>query len=201
MRTLTALLVTVAITACTSSQGPYAYGERPYSYGYNDGYYGGYAPTGSRWDDRYPGPYTYRDDIYYRECRHQSDSAGVLGGAVIGGLLGNAVSDRRNRTGPTVAGVVLGGLAGAALTSRMNCGDRSYAYRTYHRGLNAGPGRYGWQNPQTRHRGEFYVQDYYRDRYGNRCANYSQTVWIDGRPQEATGYACQQPDGTWTFVT
>jgi len=204
MRTLSAILATIFLASCAGGQSTY-YNRPPPppppydgGYGYNDGYD---DRAGGRWDDRYPGPYSYNDDAYYRNCRNQSDPAGVIGGALIGGLLGNALSSRGNRAGPTVAGVVLGGIAGAALTNRMTCEDQSYAYRTYHHGLNQGPGRYTWENPETRHRGEFYVDDYYRDEYGNRCAEYSQSVWIEGRPEEARGYACQQPDGTWNFVS
>jgi surface antigen len=213
MKSLCALVVlSLTIAACASpgpryAGGPYPPPRPPQSYGGDP--YGppppppppGYDDRSARWGERYPGPYTYNDDVYYRECRNQSDPAGVIGGALIGGLIGNRLGNRGNRAGPTVAGVVIGGLAGAALTSRMTCEDQSYAYRTYHEGLNRGPGRYEWYNPQTRHRGEFYVEDYYNDPYGHRCAEYSQTIWVQGRPEEATGYACQQPDGTWQLVS
>jgi surface antigen len=190
MRTYSAVLA-LLVASCTSTGG-----------GYNAAY--PYSPPQSRyWNDTYPGPYTYSDDAYYRECRNESDPAGVIGGALIGGLLGNRLGGRGNRTGPTVAGVVVGGLAGAALTSNLNCDDRSYAYRSYYQGLNSGrPGsRYTWRNPRSGHSGDFYVRDYYNDRYGHRCADYSQTIWVNGRRQEATGRACRQPNGTWAIVS
>ena len=34
-----------------------------------------------------------------------------------------------------------------------------------------------------------------------RCSNYSQTIYVQGRPQEARGRACRQPDGTWAIVS
>jgi surface antigen len=44
------------------------------------------------------------------------------------------------------------------------------------------------------------VRNYYDDPDGFRCANYSQTIYIGGRPQEATGRACRQPDGSWAMM-
>jgi surface antigen len=116
--------------------------------------------------------------------------------------LGNAVGRGRGRTGATVAGVVVGGALGAALTRKLDCEDRSYAYKTYYDGFNAGRpnSEYRWRNPNNGHYGTFRVVDYVDDPHGFRCANYTQQIFIDGRPEAARGRACQQPDGTWTIV-
>jgi len=90
------------------------------------------------WRQRYAAPTTYNDDSYYRDCRSSPDPAGVIAGALIGGLLGNAVGNGGGRTGTTIAGVIVGGAVGAALTNNLNCEDRSYAYKTYSDGFNAG---------------------------------------------------------------
>jgi len=155
------------------------------------------------WRQRYSRSYTYNDDIYYQECRTGPDPAGVIVGALIGGLLGNAAGSGGGRTGATLAGVVIGGAVGAALTRNLDCEDRSYAYKTYYDGFNAGRPNavYRWSNPRNQHRGEFRVVDYYNDPAGFRCSNYSQTIYIQGRPQEARGRACRQPDGTWAIVS
>ena len=155
-----------------------------------------------RWRKRYVRTYTYNDDSFYQECRQSVDPAGVIGGALIGGLLGNAVGRGGGKGGATIAGVVVGGALGAALTRNLDCEDRSYAYKTYSDGFNAGRpnSAYQWRNPKTGHYGEFRVADYYNDPDGFRCANYTQQIFVDGRPQAATGRACQQPDGTWTIV-
>jgi surface antigen len=131
------------------------------------------------------------------------DPAGVIAGAVVGGVLGNAVGHGGGRTGATVAGVIIGGAMGAALTGHLDCEDRSYAYKTYADGFNAGRpnSAYRWRNPSNGHYGEFQVGDYYNDPDGFRCTRYTQKIYIDGRPQAATGRACQQPDGTWATVS
>lgn len=156
-----------------------------------------------RWRRRYVRTYTYTDDSFYQECRRSVDPAGVIGGALIGGLLGNAIGRGGGRTGATVAGVVVGGALGAGLTSHLECEDRSYAYKTYYDGFNAGRANavYRWRNPNTGHYGTFRVVRYYDDPDGFRCANYTQEIVVEGQPQLANGRACQQPDGTWTIVS
>lgn len=156
---------------------------------------------GQLWRQQYQQQYNYKDDSYYRECRSRPDPAGIIGGALIGGLLGNALG--RGNGVPTIAGVVLGGALGASLTNNLDCEDRSYAYKTYYDGFNGGREDvpYRWRNPSNGHYGEFMVQDYYDDRAGFRCANFTQKIFVDGRPQAATGRACQQPDGTWAVVS
>ena len=101
-----------------------------------------------------------------------------------------------------MAGIIVGGTTGALLTRNMSCEDRSYAYKTYSDGFNAGRtnAAYEWRNPQNGHYGQFQVRDYYNDPDGFRCANYTQQIFINGQPQAASGRACQQPDGTWTIV-
>lgn len=173
------------------------------SNGYGDGYSEwGRGDPADRWRQGYSQTYSYNDDIYYKECRDSPDPAGVIAGALIGGLLGNVVGQGGGRTGATIAGVVVGGVIGAALTRDLDCEDRSYAYRTYYDGLNSGRSgsRHEWRNPRNDHRGEFRVSSYYNDRYGFRCANFTQVIYVQGRPQEARGRACRQPDGVWAIV-
>lgn len=196
---IASLMLAIGMASCTTQPGGYYGGGGPY--------YGAPPPPRNAPYDR---PYSYRDDVYYNRCRNTVDPAGVIAGALIGGLLGNAIGRSNNRgyyrrndaTGATIAGVVLGGAAGALLTRNLTCEDQSYAYRSYYNGLNARRpnSRYSWQNPRTGNRGDFYVEDYYRGPRGGECANFSQTIWINGRPEEARGVACRQPDGTWAIV-
>jgi surface antigen len=155
-----------------------------------------------RWRQRYNRTYTYNDDVYYRECRNAPDPAGIIAGGLIGGLLGNAAAGRDARPAATIAGVIIGGAVGAALTSNLDCDDRSYAYKSYYDGVNSGRPNtaYQWRNPRNGHYGDFRVGDYYNDPAGFRCANYTQQVYINNRPQALSGRACQQPDGTWVIV-
>jgi surface antigen len=177
------------------------YDDRPP--GYQQPGVGVYGDPDQLWRQRYQRSYTYNDDVYYRECRNQPDPAGVIAGALIGGILGNVFGQNaRSRGVATLAGVVVGGAIGTALTRNLDCEDRSYAYKTYYDGFNSGRANvpYQWRNPRTGNYGEFRVDSYYNDPVGFRCANFTQQIFIRGRPQSATGRACQQPDGTWTIV-
>lgn len=187
-------------------------GYRWYSYGDNNYFLAAIASgliletvyrddRDQRWNQSYSRRYTYNDDIYYRECRNTADPAGILLGALIGGLIGNAAGGDHDR-GATFAGVIIGGAVGAKLTGNLDCADRSYAYRSYYNGFNSGrPGsRYSWRNPANDHRGDIVVGNYYNDRAGFRCTTFTQRIYIQGRPQVATGRACRQPDGTWAVV-
>lgn len=215
----------VQSAAAQPGYGQYGYGQnsgRDYPGGYRDGYRRGYDsargqgryddrapdlynPTAygasrQRWRERYQREYTYQDDVYYNQCRTKVDPAGVIAGALIGGLLGNALG--RGGGGATIAGVVAGGALGAVLTKGMDCEDQSYAYKTYYDGFNSGRTNvpYQWRNPRNGNYGEMRILDYANDRGGFRCANFTQEIFIKGRPQAARGRACQQPDGTWAIV-
>jgi len=191
--------------------------ENRFEDGYRTGYRAGYETARNRkryddrpvaadepdrrWRARYTQAYTYNDDNYYRNCRSSSDPAGIIAGAFIGGLLGNAASGGRG--GATAAGVIVGGSLGAAMTRNLDCEDQSYAYKTYYDGFNSGRpnSSYQWRNPKNGHYGNFRVVSYANDPDGFRCANYTQEIFIQGRPQTNKGRACQQPDGTWTIVS
>jgi surface antigen/Ni/Co efflux regulator RcnB len=162
-----------------ASKNRQRYDDTDYSYGYgydnpargyfNNGpsYNNGPGPNvsnddrGRRWQARYSRTYTYNDDSFYQDCRQSVDPAGVIAGALIGGLLGNSVARGGSKGGATVAGVIAGGAIGAALTKNMDCNDRSYAYKTYSQGFNAGRPNvaYDWRNPDNGHYGNFRVGD------------------------------------------
>jgi len=178
------------------------YDDTDYTYGVGYDYNYSTDARSQRWDQRYTRTYTYRDDSFYQDCRQSVDPAGVIAGALIGGILGNIVGSGGGRGGATVAGVIIGGALGATLTRNLDCEDRSYAYKAYYDGFNAGRPNavYQWRNPRSGHYGDFRVGSYYNDPDGFRCANFTQQIFISGRPQAASGRACQQPDGTWAVV-
>ena len=141
---------------------------------------------------------------FYRDCERQrqnSTAGGAIVGALAGGLLGNAISRGPQRGAGTAVGAIFGGVLGATIGNKMTCEDRSYAVDASYRGFEAGRPheRYDWRSPRGPY-GYLEVGDYYRDRGGYRCANYTQEIWIDGHPETGRGHACRQPDGTWRFV-
>lgn len=105
-----AALVMAAAPAAADAHRYYGggYGGYGYSRGYdNGGYYGrGYYGRSSYYGDR--GYYGY-----HHRC-HDGTGGAILG-AVAGGLLGNAVAGRGDRTVGTVIGGGLGALAGNSI--------------------------------------------------------------------------------------
>ena len=90
---------------------------------YDDGYY-------SREDrhDRYDSREYRRADRYYRNNNYRNNArcdkgtGGTIIGAVAGGLLGNDVARRGNKTEGSIIGAAVGALAGRAIDkSDSNC--------------------------------------------------------------------------------
>ncbi|MCP3729344.1 glycine zipper 2TM domain-containing protein [Sphingomonas sp. MG17] len=87
------------------AQSRYEYRDR----GYDQGYYGdryGYSDRGYRQYDR--GDRRYRS----RTSQRCDSSAGTIVGAIAGGLIGNGVAGRGDRTIGTILGGAVGALAG-----------------------------------------------------------------------------------------
>lgn len=96
------------------ADAPYGYGDggygAPYGYGYGDGGYGYGAP-------------------YRAEPKRDSGLGGAAIGGVAGGLLGNRIAGKGNRTVGTVMGAAVGAMAGAAIDKAEDSGrSRSQGY-------------------------------------------------------------------------
>jgi surface antigen len=129
-------------------------------------------------------------------------------GAVVGGVIGNQFGRGSGRTAATIGGVILGGIAGNAIAKDACRDDRHDAYyynNTYYDAFDGDEGHeYGWRNPHTHNYGYVTPGSYYDDGYegyAGPCREFSQRVFIDGRPETAYGVACRQNDGTWRIVS
>ncbi len=200
-------------------QADQGYADQGYVAQTDQGYYapegqGYYGQEDQGYYDQSGQGYYARDDYYSasdhyayrRECERQranNQVGGLVFGAIAGGLLGNAVSGRRNRGGATAMGMIMGGALGAGIAGNMDCDDRYYVQQTYYGGFERGYSNrtYQWRNPNIGHHGAFRVGDYYQGPRGQRCATYAQTIWIQGRPERARGYACRRGDGSWEILS
>jgi hypothetical protein len=89
----------------------YAY-DQAYRDGYNrDGYYNGYDRSYRGYDRSYRG---YNRSYRARQKCNDGDG-GTIVGAIAGGLLGNTVAGRGDRTIGTILGAGVGALAGRAI--------------------------------------------------------------------------------------
>ncbi len=121
---------------------------------------------------------------------------GALGGAAIGSAFGGGTSGH-------IAGALIGAGAGALIGNRigaaMDDDDKRRAYAAEMEALERGsPGApVGWRNPDSGRYGSVVPGPAY-DQSGRKCRAYTETIYIDGKPQTARGTACRNPDGTWT---
>ena len=122
---------------------------------------------------------------------------GALGGAAIGSQFGGGV-------GGHVAGAVIGAGVGALIGNRIGAAlddedkRRAYAARDGRARTRRRPARRcRWRNPDAAATARW-CRALLTCRTGRNCRSYTQTIYIDGRPQTARGTACRNPDGTWT---
>ena len=94
-------LLAIAATGAGCAEG--SYDQRPE-----------YRASGNNYDSQYYSGYTYYADQCQRE-KHDRNVGGIAAGAIVGGLVGNAVTSGRNRT----AGTIVGAAAGAAIGSNV----------------------------------------------------------------------------------
>jgi surface antigen len=129
------------------------------------------------------------------------ENTGTLLGAGSGALIGAAVAG--GGTGSRLAGAGIGALAGALIGNRIGASlderDKRLAYEAEMNALERGPSGapVGWRNPDSGRYGSVVPGPAYVDN-GRNCRAYTETIYIDGRPQTARGTACRNPDGTWT---
>ena len=121
---------------------------------------------------------------------------GALGGAAIGSQFGGG-------TGGHVAGALIGAGVGALIGNRIGNAldeqDKKLAYEAEMAALDRGQSGapVSWRNPDTGRYGSVVPGPAYVDA-GRNCRAYTETIYIDGRPQTARGTACRNPDGSWT---
>jgi surface antigen len=129
-------------------------------------------------------------------CSGRDHTAGTVLGAIAGGVLGSAAS--HGNGGAVVGGALLGGLAGNAISRDMDCSDRPYAARSYDDSFRGHVGeRHEWRNGPDRG----YVVTDREYRHGNRlCRDFTQVVYRGGREYDRHGTACQRRGGDWEFL-
>jgi surface antigen len=121
------------------------------------------------------------------------ENTGTLLGAITGAAIGSQFG---GGTSGHVAGALIGNRIGASLDEE----DRRRAYAAEIQALEGGAAGapVGWRSPNGRY-GSVVPGPYYTDN-GRRCRAFTETIYIDGRPQTARGVACRNPDGSWTPV-
>ncbi len=125
----------------------------------------------------------------------------VLGGAT-GAALGSNVGKGKGQIAAIAAGTLLGAMAGSGIGASLDRADQTY----YAQGANqtfesAKTGQtVTWVNPDSGNSGTFTPTNTYQAQDGKYCREYTQTVVVSGRKQQAYGVACRERDGSWRIV-
>ena len=124
---------------------------------------------------------------------------GSLGGAAVGGLLGNQVGKGSGNTLATIAGVVGGALAGGYVGRSMDQTDQACVGQTLeHSRVNQ---TVAWHDPDRDTSYWVTPTRSYAGRRGEPCRDYVTHGVVNGERQEINGTACRQPDGKWETVS
>jgi surface antigen len=120
---------------------------------------------------------------------------GSLGGAALGGLVGNQFGSGSGKGLLTAVGVVGGALAGGYVGRQMDPADHACVNRTLE---NTPTGQtVAWHDPQKDSSYWVTPTGNYQGSNGQPCRNFTTQAVIDGQTQQVAGTACRQPDGSW----
>jgi len=124
--------------------------------------------------------------------------AGGVGGAAVGSQIGKG-------TGNIVAiaaGTLLGAALGRSIGSSLDKADLNAYNQTSQNAMENG--KTGttstWSNPDTGRSGSVTPTRTFQNSSGQYCREYTQTVNIDGKTEQAYGTACRDQDGNWKIV-
>lgn len=132
----------------------------------------------------------------------EKQTAGTVLGGVAGGLIGSTIGSGSGRTAAMIAGAAIGALAGNQLGASLDERDRERATYTTQRTLEEYPtGQTNtWRNPDSGNYGSATPTRTFTDANGQPCREYTTTVTVAGKRQQAYGTACRDAEGNWRIV-
>ncbi len=137
------------------------------------------------------------------ETTGSKEGLGTLLGAVAGGVAGSQVGDGRGQLIATGVGTLLGAVIGSEIGKSLDRADQlALQHETQNTLENAPSGSTNtWHNPDSGNSGTITAAPAYERNDGTPCREFTQTVTIGGKTQEAYGTACRQADGSWQIVS
>ena len=137
------------------------------------------------------------------DCQGNKEAVGTVVGALLGGLLGSQVGGGSGKKVATVVGAVAGGYAGNRYGESLDCKDQQYHSQTAHEALEYQPaGRpSSWRNPDSGHSGSITPVKTWQREDGQYCRDFTQSIVVDGKVEDARGTACRDDQGIWQIVS
>ena len=118
-------------------------------------------------------------------------------GAIAGGMLGSAFFHGSGQWAGILGGAVLGGIVGNKVGQSMDRQDRQNMQSAI---VQTPVGQEAsWENKQTGRAYRVRPVKTYRDD-GRYCREFQTRIKIDAHWQQGYGKACRQPDGAWQIV-
>ena len=128
-------------------------------------------------------------------------TGGTLVGAGLGALAGSQIGSGSGQLAAVAIGTLLGAWLGSEVGASLDKADQLYAEKAAQNSLEYSPSgsTSNWQNPDSGHSGSFtpYAAYQSQDVY---CREFTQTITVEDKTEEATGTACRQEDGSWQIV-
>lgn len=135
-------------------------------------------------------------------CDMSNRDGGALVGGLAGVLVGSTLGKGDGRIAGAAGGAILGSIIGSKVGASMDAKDREKLHYTTQETLERSRAGHTneWENPDSGNYGSVTPYKAYETRKGEYCREYSQTVTVAGKTEEAYGTACRQPDGSWQIV-
>ena len=127
---------------------------------------------------------------------------GGIIGAASGAAIGSNVGGGKGKIAAIAIGTLLGSKLGSSVGESLDRADMTYYNRASQSSLETGHEgeTFPWRNPETGNSGTVTPARYYKTEKGRYCREYTQTINVGGRIEEAYGTACRQDDGTWRII-
>ena len=132
----------------------------------------------------------------------QKEGVGTLLGGVAGAVAGAQFGKGSGRVAAGAAGALLGAFLGNQVGQSLDSADRLAMQRSTNNALERQPSgtAVAWKNPDSGNYGTVTPEPVFQDSGGQYCREFSQTVTVGGKTEQAYGTACRQPDGSWKIV-
>jgi len=129
--------------------------------------------------------------------RGENEQAGMIIGAVLGGVLGSKVGKGHGQTAAIIAGTMIGSAIGGNIGKSMDDTDRlkiAHTLETVRTDVHS-----SWVNPDTGNQYTVTPTRTYKESAGP-CREYTVDAVIGGKKENIYGTACRQADGSWKIV-
>lgn len=130
------------------------------------------------------------------------ETGGTIIGAGTGALLGSQVGSGRGTLVAVAIGTLAGALIGQGVGQSLDRADQLMMQRNAQYALENTRSNVAttWRNPDSGNYGSITPVETYQTSQGQYCREYTQTIVVGGKAQQAYGTACRQADGSWMII-